>query len=87
MDLEQKAEQLRKRAEAFTQSSITVDNQELKTKYSQSLDDVEEPYTKWAYQHKTKKKVSYRKPALLVTTLVVLIHQRLFIMANLISIG
>src|SRR5687768_6845164 len=48
--IEQKAEELRKRAEAFTQQQSP-----LHTNYTRNLNDAEEDYTKWIYEKKTKK--------------------------------
>src|SRR5688572_5228966 len=48
--IEQKAEELRKRAEAFTQQQNP-----LHTNYTRNLNDAEEDYTQWIYEKKTKK--------------------------------
>ena len=66
--IEQKAEELRKRAQAF------VPQQELiKTKYNRNLSDVEEDYTQWIYQKKTKKKLLVTKKQLAAVSLCALL--------------
>jgi hypothetical protein len=56
--LEQKAEELRKRAQAYAAQS-TFPTEEIKTNYARNLNDVEEDYTSWIYQKKTKKKAAF----------------------------
>ncbi len=55
--LEQKAEMLRRRAQAYKpENKVPADSNPVTTKYARSLADIEEDYTSWVYQQKTKKK-------------------------------
>lgn len=55
--LERKAEELRRRAQAYAaQRPAQPVEEELTTRYVRPLDDVEEEYTNWVVEHKIKKK-------------------------------
>lgn len=55
--LERKAEELRRRAQAYAaQRPAPPVEEELTTRYARPLDDVEEEYTNWVVEHKIKKK-------------------------------
>ncbi len=66
--IEQKAEELRKRVEAFTPQQNPV-----QTIYSRNLNEVEEEYNQWAYQKKTKKKSTLNKKYLAVALISILL--------------
>jgi hypothetical protein len=65
--IEQKAEELRKRVQAFTPPAETV-----KTNYTRDLHEAEEDYTKWVYQKKTKKKTFFNPTRLTLGITIVL---------------
>lgn len=62
--IEQKAEELRKRAQLYSTQS-TLQPEEFKTNYARSLNSVEEDYTSWLYEKKTRKKTSFPTTPLL----------------------
>lgn len=66
--IEQKAEELRRRAQAYMQK-----DEGIKTNYSRGLNEAEEDYTNWMFQQKTKKKSSGKKylPAVALCCLLV----------------
>lgn len=66
--IEQKAEELRKRVQAFTPQQEPI-----KTNYARDLQDAEEEYTRWVYQKKTKKKSLINKKSTAVTTICLLL--------------
>lgn len=66
--LEQKAEALRKRAQSYIPQS-SEDKEAITTNYARSLDNVEEQYTSWLYQKKTKKKSFTSKKPWIITGL------------------
>ena len=66
--IEQKAEALRKRVEAFTPQQNPV-----QTNYSRNLNEVEEDYTQWAYQKKTKKSGVLNKKYLAIACIILLL--------------
>lgn len=66
--IEQKAEQLRKRAEAYAPSK-----EPLQTNYARDIQHAEEEYTQWVYQSKTKKKTLLNKKALAISGISILI--------------
>lgn len=53
--LEKKAEELRKRAQAYSPTPASLADSFMETKYNRSLDEVEENFTSWVYQQKTSK--------------------------------
>ncbi|MGN6163750.1 MAG: hypothetical protein ACTHOF_04345 [Flavisolibacter sp.] len=53
--IEQKAEELRRRAQSYTPQN-TLQPEELRTNYARNLSDVEEDYTSWVFKKKTKSK-------------------------------
>ena len=65
--IERKAEELRKRAEAFIPQANSV-----RTNYERDLDEAEEQYTQWIYQTKTKRN-KINKRTLAITTICVLL--------------
>jgi hypothetical protein len=66
--IEQKAEELRKRAEAYAPSQESV-----KTNYARDLQHAEEEYTQWVYQSKTKKKTLLNKNTFAISGIGILI--------------
>ena len=66
--IEQKAEELRKRADAYAPSQESP-----KTNYARDLQQAEEEYTQWVYQSKTKKKNGLNKKALGIAVVGILI--------------
>jgi hypothetical protein len=66
--IEQKAEELRKRVQAFTPQQ-----EEVKTNYSRNIIDAEQEYTNWIYETKNRKKSKIPGKALAVASIGVLI--------------
>lgn len=66
-DLEARAEALRKRAQAFNGAPATAD---VRTNFNRSINSVEEDYTSWLYQTKTKKKKTVSGKQLAATILI-----------------
>ena len=66
--IEQKAEELRKRVETFNPQPNPA-----QTNYARNLSDVEEEYTQWIYQKKTKKNTVNKKTLTIVAVCVLLI--------------
>lgn len=66
--IEQKAEELRKKAQAYTPVQESI-----KTNYSRNLDDAEEEYTKWVYEAKTKQKSKIPAKQLLIASIGILV--------------
>jgi len=60
--IEQKAEELRKRVQAFTPQQEAI-----KTNYVRDLQEAEEEYTRWVYQKKTKKKPLITKKSIAIS--------------------
>lgn len=78
IDIERKAEELRKRAESYLQSKSAVGEEFTETKYSRSLNEVEEDYTSWVY-NKVSKKKSNKKPLVLTATAVFVLVSGYFV--------
>lgn len=66
--IEQKAEELRKRAMSFTPQEEPV-----RTNYTRDLHEAEEDYTKWIYQKKTKKKSFLNKKSMSISVVCLLL--------------
>ncbi len=66
-NLEARAEALRKRAQAFNGAPSTT---EVRTNLNRSINSVEEDYTSWLYQTKTKKKNTVSGKQLVATALI-----------------
>jgi predicted negative regulator of RcsB-dependent stress response len=66
--IEQKAEELRKRAQAYIPQ-----HEEVRTNYGRNIKDAEEEYTHWAYERKIKKKSKLPGKTLVIGCIVVLI--------------
>jgi hypothetical protein len=58
--IEQRAEALRRRTQSYMPQSPSL-QEEVKTNYTRKLDDIEEDYTSWVFQKKTKKKSVFSK--------------------------
>ena len=72
--LEQKAEELRKRAQDYVSQKDNNDHLALETKYVRSLADAEEDFTSWVYAQKVvKKKAPIRKYATPIAALLFVI--------------
>ncbi|HEX2605741.1 MAG TPA: hypothetical protein VHK91_00115 [Flavisolibacter sp.] len=76
--LEQKAEALRQRAQAYQPQAAGASRNEtireaIKTNYNRTLEQAEEEYTSWIYQKKTKKKSPFTKGRLLTAGSAVLL--------------
>ena len=66
--IEQKAEELRKRAEAFIPQAPPV-----QTNFARDLNDAEEQYTQWIYQTKSKKRNTVNKGTLAIVAICILL--------------
>jgi hypothetical protein len=67
-NLEKRAEELRKKVQEFTAKSSPRENKS-QTKYTRSLEAIEEDYTHWTYRQKIKKKKSFSKKNLSIAAL------------------
>lgn len=67
--IEQKAEELRKRIQSWSPQNPSQEK-EIKTSYARSLNDVEEDYTSWVFQKKTKKTRFLSKKNWIITGIV-----------------
>jgi len=67
-NLEKKAQELRKKVQEYTAKSSLQENK-FQTKYSGSLEDIEEDYTTWGYHQKIKKKKRLAKKPLFIAAL------------------
>lgn len=77
--LEQKAEELRKRAQSFNAQKEPVQSENLvETKFSRSLNDVEEEYASWVYKQKVVKKKRPVKHWILTTVLIIILTSSYF---------
>ena len=63
--IEEKAEALRKKIQSYATTALPEEG-EIKTNYSRALHSVEDDYTSWIYQKKTKKKGIINKKGLAV---------------------
>lgn len=70
--LEKKAEEIRLRAQTYASSKPTNDDA-IEIKYSKTLEEVEEKYTSWVYQKKTKKNNLISKEQLMSTLAVIIV--------------
>jgi hypothetical protein len=66
--IEQKAEELRRRAQAYVPQNH-LPHEEVKTNYSRNLNEVEEEYTSWMYQKKTGK-THFNKKTWIITAFI-----------------
>jgi hypothetical protein len=64
--LEKKAEELRKRAQAYTPNLQRSSDSLTETRYNRSIDDIEEDYTSWVVKQKVSSKKSFSKKKLAV---------------------
>jgi hypothetical protein len=67
--IEQKAEELRKRIQSWSPQNPSQE-EEIKTNYTRSINDVEEDYTSWVFQKKTKKKRFLSKRNWIITGII-----------------